>query len=146
MDGPNRYELDLAAPHQQYTMTASDHRWADSLLRNLHQRGHVTYLVRTRIPLWRDGERIDGAVYRPLGKFSRWYYVSDGDIVIIPSDHAIISQGCGGFSMHTPKSRDFIVALYFGAPCVPVRRHSDIQFGKIWYYTDKSFDRLGADK
>jgi hypothetical protein len=146
IDGPYRYEVDLAEAHKQYEMTAADRRWADSLLRNLHQKGRVTYLTRTDLPLSRDGERIDGAVYRPLGRFSDWYYVSDGDVVIAASEHAILSPGCGGFSMHAPKSRNFIVALYFGTPCVPIRRHSEIGVGKIWYYAEKSFDRLAIDQ
>ena len=96
-DRPNRYEIDLAAPYHAYAMTAADHRWADSLLHNLHQNIHITYLTRTDIPLWRDGVLVDSAVYHPVGKLNDWYYVADGDTIIITSEHAIISPGSGGF-------------------------------------------------
>lgn len=145
-DGPNRYELDLAAGSHQYTMTAADHRWAESLLRNLHQKGHVTYLTRTDIPFVRDGERVNGGVYCPVGKFTGRYYVPEGDAVILVPEKAVISQGCGGFSIHAPKSRNFIVALYFETPCVPILRHGEIQRGKIWFYSSKSFDRFALDQ
>lgn len=144
-DGPNRYEINLAPPFHQYAMSPSDHHWAESLLRNLHQRGHVTYLTRTDIPLWRDSVRIDGAVYHPISSPSDWYYIADSDTILILSDHAIISPGCGGFSLHAPKSRSFIVAQYFTSPCVPVLRHSDIDRGKVWWYQGHAFDRLASE-
>lgn len=108
-------------------------------------KGHITYLTRTDLPLWRDGVRVEGAVYRPVDKLKDWYYVADGDAIIIASEHAIISPRCGGFSMHAPKTRNFIVALYFETPCVPVLRHSDIRRGKIWWYQDHKFDRLVSE-
>jgi hypothetical protein len=141
-DGPNRYEIDLSQAFTQYAMTDSDRRWATSLLQNLHQTDRITYLTRTTLPLWCDGKRFDGAIYRSVGKYNDRFYIVDGDAVLITSDNSIISPGCGGFSAHAPKSRNFIVALYFDTPCVSFRRHSDIGRRKLWYYGDHSIDRL----
>ena len=59
-----------------------------------------------------------GAIYQAVEKPEFFYVVNTDTMLKIGSQWAY-SPGVGGFSMHAPKSRDFIVSLNFVSGGVP---------------------------
>ena len=140
-DGPIRYEVDFAKEHSQYKITKGDKRWVDSLLRNLNERSKATIFVRTDLSLVKDGVEIRGLIYQRVDE-PRYCYVADGDVMLDLKNGSISSPGVGGFSMHSPKSRDFIVCLHFQSGGVPILRHSVINFSNTWWNSSDTTKRL----
>ena len=140
-DGPNRYEADFTNAPRQYQMTKDDERWTASLLRNLKEKGKVTYFTRTDLVIRRDGVQVEGAVYRCVSK-PNFYYISEGDVMLDLSQDGIFNPGVGGFSMHSPKSRQFIACLNFQQGGVGFVRHSPIARGQIWWFANPQWKRL----
>src|SRR5258708_3808939 len=125
MDGPNRYEGDFTNEPKQYQMTREDEKWTASLLRNLKEKGRATYFTRTDLVLRKEGSVVEGVVYRCVSK-PNYYYISEGDVMLDLDRDGIYSPGVGGFSMHSPKSRNFIACLNFQPGGVGFVRHSPI--------------------
>ena len=141
VDGPNRYEADFSREHTRYTMTKADERWTASLLRNLKESGKVTYFTRTDLPIMKDGRAVRGLIYQRIDK-PQYCYISDGDVMLDLDSGLIYSPGVGGFSMHSPKSRDFIVCLLFQRGGVPIMRHSEIARRQVWWFSTEKYNRL----
>ncbi len=140
-DGPNRYEGDFTNEPKQYQVTKDDERWTASLLRNLKEKGKVTYFTRTDLVIRRDGVQVEGAVYRCVSKPSV-YYISEGDVMLDLTRGRIYSPGVGGFSMHSPKSRNLVVCLNFQSGGVPVVRHSPVARERVWWFGNQQYKRL----
>ena len=73
---PNR--VDLGTDHTVYEMSDRDWAWSTSLFDNLNYSGRALHFLRTPLPLDKDGEAINGAVYKAMeGK--GFYYVAECD-------------------------------------------------------------------
>ena len=140
-DGKNRYEADFTHEATQYKMTKEDERWTASLLRNLKEKGKVTYFTRTDLLVLRDGAQVEGVVYHCVSK-PDFYYIAEGDVMLDLARGGIYSPGVGGFSMHSPKSRNFIACLNFQSGGVGVVRHSPIARKRVWWFGNQEWKRL----
>ena len=125
--GPHTYVIDLAQPFDRYKMTDADRAWVRSLVTGLGYNGDVVHLVRTTLPLLRDGQPIRGPVYEALER-PGYYYVAPGDAMIDLNTGSIYSPGVGGFSMHAPRSQRFIASLHFQRGGVPFLAHDGVPF------------------
>ena len=139
--GTNRYKTDFSQEHALYKTTKDDERWTASLLRKFKTTNKAVYFVRTDLALTKDGKELRGLVYRRVDQPS-YYYVSEGDVMFDLKERFIYNPGVGGFSMHSPKSRDFIVCLNFQKSGVPFLRHSEIMKSNVWWFTRGEFNRL----
>ena len=108
--GPIKYSVDLGQPFTTYVMTERDKAWSHSLVKNLKYHGKAVHFVRTTLPLAVRESTVQGAVYQAVEKPSYFYVVPADVILEIGSDYPR-DGGSGGFSVHAPKSRNFIVAL-----------------------------------
>ena len=139
--GTNRYEADFSRGHESYKMGKEDERWAASLLRNLKATGKAIYFARTDLPVQKDGVVVRGLVYRRVDQ-PEYYYIAEGDAMLNLKEGFIYNPGVGGFSMHSPKSRNFIVCLNFQQGGVPFVRHSEIGKSNIWWFAHEKSNRL----
>jgi hypothetical protein len=138
--GPIQYGVDLSRPFSTYAMSPQDKAWSQSLLRNLHYTGAVVHFVRTSLPLKVDDSVIEGAVYQAVER-PAFFYVVNGDAMLKLGVPWAYNPGVGGFSMHAPKSRNFIVGLNLDGGGVPFQSSSPVQRGKVtWKGHD--YDRL----
>ena len=124
--GTNRYEADFSREHVSHKMSKKDEQWDASLLRKLKYDGKVVYFVRTNLPLQKDGTNVIGLIYRRIDQ-PQHYYIAEGDVMLNLKDGLIFNPGVGGFSMHSPKSRNFIACLNFQQGGVPFVHHSEIK-------------------
>lgn len=138
--GPISYQLDLSAPFTQYEMTESDVGWSESLVENLGYKGEVVHFVRTSIAIDIDGVSNNEAVYKAvLG--DDIFYVAEGDAMLKVGNKWPYSPGVGGFSMHAPRSKNFIVCLNCLRGGVPHMSGTEVQIGPVsWMGHD--FKRL----
>jgi hypothetical protein len=81
------------------------------------------------IPLTMDKTTLQGAVYQGVGK-PEYFYVVNGDAMLKLDTKWPYNPGVGGFSMHAPRSRKFIVCLNLDGG-VPFLSSSPVQKGKI---------------
>ena len=129
--GPIAYSVDLGLAFTTYHMSDRDKQWSASLGRNLKYSGEVLHFLRTSLPL-SDATAVatvTGAVYQAFEK-PNLFYVVPSDVVLRIGVRWPIGQGAGGFSVHAPKSRNFIVALHCCVG-VPVISSSPVIKGKV---------------
>ena len=72
---------------------------------------------------------MQGAVYRATER-PDYFYVVNGDAILRLDTRWAYNPGVGGFSMHAPKSRNFIVCLNLDGG-VPFLSSSPVQKGKV---------------
>jgi hypothetical protein len=131
-DGPNRSEVAFSVEARLYLMTSADKHWAESFLRNANgEKREVSYFVRTDLPLFKDGSKVSDAIYQRIDK-PQFYYIADEDIMFNVERQFMIGCGADGFSIHSPKLRNFILCSYPYSPEVPIGRHSDVRRGSMW--------------
>lgn len=125
------HSTDLGKPYEKYTLQKKDHQWSRSLVRRLGYKGNVVHFVRTTIPLQSGSQTIEGQIYQSVEQPDK-YYVAEGDLMfeIGSRPHSV---GTGGFSMHTPKSKDFIVCLHCQSKGVPVSLSTKVMKGRVWW-------------
>lgn len=123
-------EMDLRAPHGQYTLTELDFDWSRSLVQRFKYDGEVVHFARTSIALISDGQTIEGRVYQSL-EYPDMYYVAEGDLIFVLGREHPYSPGVGGFSMHAPPSGNFIVCLNCLRGGVPSLDSSKVHRGVV---------------
>ena len=85
-----------------------------------------------------DGAVVQGAVYRSI-ETPQYFYVLKGDAMFKLDSRWAYSPGVGGFSMHAPKSRRFLVCLNCESGGVPFLSSSPVIRGKVtWLGNDES--------
>ncbi len=131
------YSVDLSQKFSIYSMTPKDNLWSASLLKRLRFTGKAVHFVRTSLPLNVEGHVLNGAVYQAVEK-PNFFYVAKSDTILALNARWAYSPGVGGFSMHAPKSLNFIVCLYLETGGVPVLTSSRVQSGIV---TWKGHDR-----
>jgi hypothetical protein len=85
---------------------------------------------------------VEGAVYQSVEKRD-FFYVLEGDVMLRLGKQWAYSPGVGGFSMHAPKSRKFIVSLNFVEGGVPFLSSSIVKKGIV--YWDGDPNGIGCD-
>src|SRR5690348_9671800 len=108
ISGPIPYRVDLSRPFTTYTMSPKDKQWSRSLVRNLHYNGKVVHFVKTSLSLMVRNSPVQGAVYQAVEE-PETFYVVDSDAILKLGAEWPYNPGVGGFSMHAPRSRNFIV-------------------------------------
>ena len=127
--GPIPYGVDLSQPFTSYVMSKQENEWSASLVKKLRYKGVVVHFVRTSLPLKMKKRIVMGAVYQALEK-PEYFYVVNGDAMLKLDTQWAYSPGVGGFSMHSPLSRRFIVCLNLDGG-VPFLSSSPVQKGKV---------------
>jgi len=122
--------IDLSQPFEIYQMTSKDRVWSESLVKNLNYKGAVVHFVRTTLKFKMNDVDINGSVYQAL-ECPSCFYVVEGDVMLKIGARWAASAGVGGFSMHAPKSRNFIVCLNFLCDGVPFLSSSPVVKGKV---------------
>jgi len=130
--GATPFAVDLSEKFHVYEMTPADKKWSRSLVRNLHYTGKVVHFVKTDLKLDIKGMEKQGEVYHALEEPDYFYIVASDAMLIIGAPHPY-SPGVGGFSMHRPESKNFIVCLNLQPGGVPVHSGAKVVVGKnIW--------------
>jgi hypothetical protein len=127
--GPIQYSTDLSQPFTTYFMSDKDKEWSRSLVRQSKYTGTVVHFVRTSLPLTIDNSTIRGAVYQAVER-PDFFNVVNGDAMLRLDHKWAYSPGVGGFSMHAPKSLNFIVCLNLDGG-VPFLSSSRVQKRKV---------------
>ena len=138
--GPIRYSADFSKPYASYNMSEKDKSWSRSLVKNLKYTRKVIHFVRTSIPLEVNGLAVEGAIYKALEEPDT-FYVVNGDSMFKIGYPWPYNPGVGGFSMHAPKSQDFIVCLNFQRGGVPHLSSTPVIEGKVTW-TGHDWSRL----
>ena len=128
--GPINYRTDLSINYTQYQLTEDDKAWGKSLVDNFKYKGNVFHFVKTSIPLYVNDSVVQGGIYRAL-ELEGVFYVINGDTIIDTNKNRSYSPGVGGFSMHAPKSKNFIVCLNFNQRGVPHLSSSPVRIGHV---------------
>ncbi len=128
--GPVKYSADFFDDYDRYKMNKKDKNWSSSLVQNLRYKGKVVHFVRTSIPLLVDGQKVLGQIYKAVEEKST-FYIINCDAMLITNAPWLYNPGVGGFSMHTPKSKDFIVSLNFQKGGVPFLSSIILKNGKV---------------
>jgi len=97
--------------------------------------------VQTSLPLKVGNRLVEGAVYQSVEKRD-FFYVVDGDVMLRLGKQWAYDPGVGGFSMHAPKSRNFIVSLNFVEGGVPFLSSSIVKKGIVYWDGDPEWNRL----
>jgi hypothetical protein len=88
------------------------------------------------------GEKtVQGAVYQAVEK-PDVFYVANGDAMLKLGTTWPYNPGVGGFSMHAPKSRNFIVCFNFDNGGVPFLSSSPVRKGIVTWKGHNDWDRL----
>jgi hypothetical protein len=128
--GPVHYSVDLSAAFTKYVLSSKDKAWSQSLVVKFGYKGRVVHFVRTSLPLTVDHSTVEGAVFQAVER-PEFFYVVNGDAMLKLGTTWAYSPGVGGFSMHAPESRDFIVCLNFAAGGVPFLSSSPVRKGVV---------------
>jgi len=137
--GPIPYSIDLSQPFTVYEMSSHDNGRSASLVKKLNYKGAVAHSVRTTLSLKIDKKTVRGAVYQAIEK-PDYFYVINGDAMLKLHTRWAYNPAAGGFSMHAPPSRNFIVCLNLDGG-VPFLSSSPVKEGKVtWKGHD--WDRL----
>ena len=123
-------EVDFGATFTRYEIIDKDETWSRSLVGNFKYKGKVVHFVRTSIPILSNGKVIEGRVYQSVEK-SDMFYIAEGDLMFKMSSSHPYSPGVGGFSMHSPKSKNFIVCLNCLGGGVPALSSSKVIIGRV---------------
>ena len=97
--------------------------------------------MQTSLPLKVGNRLVEGAVYQSVEKRD-FFYVLEGDVMLRLGKQWAYSPGVGGFSMHAPKSRKFIVSLNFVEGGVPFLSSSIVKKGIVYWDGDPEWNRL----
>ena len=127
--GPPPYSVDLSRPFTAYSMTQKDKLWGDSLVTKLKYNGPVVHFVRTSLSLKVGDATVEGAVYQAVER-PEFFYVVNSDAILKLNTKWAYNPGVGGFSMHAPKSRRFIVCLNLDGG-VPFLSSSPVKKGVV---------------
>lgn len=127
--GPIPYSIDLSQTFTTYALLQSDRQWSASLVKNLHHSGLAVHFVRTSLPLKMGETNVYGAVYQAVEK-PEYFYVVNGDAMLKLGMRWALSPGVSGFSMHAPRSRNFIVCLNLDGG-VPFLSSSPVEKGRV---------------
>jgi hypothetical protein len=138
--GATPFRLDLSQAFTTYAMTAKDRKWSDDLIGKFKHRGRVMHFVRTSLPLSIGDKVVKGAVYQALEK-PNVFYVVEGDVMLQLGTRWPYSPGVAGFSMHAPKSRNFILCLNFNGG-VPFLSSSPVQKGVVAWKGEEKRNRF----
>ena len=139
--GPVPFRVDLSQPFTTYSMTAQDKLWSASLVARFVYKGVVVHFVRTSLPLKMGEKTVQGSVYQAIEKPEAFYVVS-GDAMLKLGAQWAYNPGVGGFSMHAPTSRNFIVCLHFVDGGVPFLSSSPVRKGVVTWKGHDDWDRL----
>lgn len=131
-------QMDLSQTYKSYELTHEDKDWSNSLVANFGYKGSVLHFVKTDIVLKTPSVIKSDLVYQCIEK-PELYYVSHGDLMFKLNSKYPYSPGVGGFSMHSPKSKNFIVCLNCSDGGVPNLKSGPVKKGIIkWYGSDYS--------
>jgi hypothetical protein len=110
-------------------MSEKDRGWSQSLVKNLKYSSFVLHFVKTSLPLTVDNAKVEGAVYQAVEK-PDIFYVANSDAILQLNTKWPYSPGVAGFSMHAPRSRNFIVCLNLNGG-VPFLSSTPVLKGKV---------------
>jgi hypothetical protein len=139
--GPTPFRVDLSQHFTTYSMTAQDKLWGASLAARFLYKGLAVHFVRTSLLLNVGGKTVPGAVYQDIEK-PDVFYVVKGDAMLMLGTRWAYSPGVGGFSMHAPKSRNFIVCFNFVDGGVPFLWSSPVRTGIVTWRGHDEWNRL----
>jgi hypothetical protein len=139
--GKTPCSVDLSRPFTTYAMTPKDKEWSRRLTKKFRYAGPVVHFVQTSLPLKVGNRLVEGAVYQSIEKRD-FFYVVDGDVMLRLGKQWAYNPGVGGFSMHAPKSRKFIVSLNFVEGGVPFLSSSIVKKGIVYWDGDPEWNRL----
>lgn len=139
--GPVSFRVDLSQPFTIYSMTAQDELWSASLAARFMYKGRAIHFVRTSLPLNMGDKTIQGAVYQALER-PDVFYVVNGDAMLKLGTRWAYNPGVGGFSMHAPRSRNFIVCFHFVEGGVRFLSSSPVRKGVVTGREHDDLDRL----
>jgi len=139
--GSTQCKVDLSQPFTTYSIATRDKLWGESLVKKLGYKGQVVYFVRTSLPLKVGSSTVEGAVYQAVEK-PDFFYVVNTDAMLRLGSQWVYSPGVGGFSMHSPKSRNFILSLNFTGGGVPFLSSSRVAKGIVTWNGDAGLSRL----
>lgn len=139
--GPVPFGVDLSQHFTTYSMTTQDELWSASLSTRFMYKGRAIHFVRTSLPLNMGDKTIQGAVYQALEKPDVFYVVNSDAMLKLGTTWAY-NPGVGGFSMHAPKSRNFIVCFNFVEGGVPFLSSSQVRKGVVTWKGHDDWDRL----
>lgn len=123
--------MNLSVQYTSYEMKETDRNWSKSLVSKFRYKGKVVHFVKTNIPLVSNNKTIDGRIYQSVEN-PDVFYVAEGDLMFKIGSQQPYSPGVGGFSMHAPKSKKFIVCLNcLQGGGVPTLKSSKVIKGKI---------------
>lgn len=131
--GKVKYGSDFGAIFTTYSISEADNEWINSLVSNFNYKGKVVRFVKTNLVLNKSGEKIIGEIYQSIKNPDRFYVVK-GDVMLNLKEGRISSPGTGGFSVHAPKSMNFIACLNceMGVP-YSYWSHSSIGYKEFWW-------------
>ena len=138
--GPTPYSVDLSRRFTTYSMTQKDKLWGDSLVTKLKYKGPVVHFVRTSLLLKVGDASVEGAVYQAVEK-PELFYVVNSDAILKVNTKWAYNPGVGGFSMHAPKSRRFIVCLNLDGG-VPFLSSSPVTKGVVTWNGHDDWNRF----
>jgi hypothetical protein len=139
--GPVPFQVDLSQPFTTYTMTAPDKLWSPSLAIRFAYKGAAVHFVRTSLPLKMRDRSVKGAIYQAVEK-SDFFYVVNSDAMLKVGATWPYNPGVGGFSMHAPNSRNFIVCFNFVEGGVPMLSSSPVLKGAVTWNGHGDWNRL----
>lgn len=135
------YQVDLSRPFTTYSMTVEDKLWSTALAIRFAYKGPVLHFVRTSLPLNTGDKAVEGSVYQAVEK-PDVFYVENGDAMLKIGSRWAYNPGVGGFSMHAPKSRNFIVCFHFVTGGMPFLSSSPVSKGIVTWNGHDDWDRL----
>jgi hypothetical protein len=135
------FKVDLSQPFTTYSMTAQDELWSAALATRFAYKGSAVHFVRTSLPLQEGDKTIEGAVYQAVEK-PDVFYVVKSDVMLKIDTRWPYNPGVGGFSMHAPQSRNFIVCFHFVSGGVPLLSSSPVTKGIVTWKGHDDWDRL----
>jgi hypothetical protein len=141
--GPVPFRVDLSRHFTTYSMTTQDKLWSASLAARFVYKGAVVHFVRTSLPLQMGEKTIQGSVYQAVEK-PEVFYIVNGDAMLKLGTKWAYNPGVGGFSMHAPKSRNFILCFHFVAGGVPFLSSSAVRRGVVTWNGHDDFNRLNC--
>jgi hypothetical protein len=135
------YRLDLSQHFTTHSLTAADRSWGENLAKKFKYKGRVTHFVRTSLPLQIGERKVQGAVYQCI-EDADLFYVLEGDAILKIGARWPYNPGVGGFSIHAPKTKDFIVVLNFAREGVPFLSSSPVVRAAVEWKGDPQWNRL----
>jgi hypothetical protein len=128
--GPTKFRVDLGQSFTMYEITDADRQWALRLADKFKYTAKITYFTQTSLSLEVDGNPVSGAVYRQTDDPACFYVLPSDSMLKLGAKWAS-SQGVGGFSLHSPRSKRFLVALNSLCGGVPHLSSTPVQKGKV---------------